>query len=91
MNRLHVDLQPAAATFAFNADFFITALEGQVQANIDKTSGVKFAATLTPVNILGMVQIKYVPLSFLIILYVYLCMLTHAVPFMASGMGRLSF
>ena len=39
------------------------AFEAQVQANVDVTSGITFAATFTPIDILGLVQIKYTSFS----------------------------
>lgn len=55
---LYIDLEPSSLKFEFNADFYITALEGQVEAVVDVTSGVMFGAAMTPVNILGLVQIE---------------------------------
>lgn len=57
--RLVVDLEPSSINFTLDADFYLFALEGKVNAKIDITSGIAFSAHTNVVNALDMVKIQY--------------------------------
>lgn len=56
--RLDIDLEPSALKFTFDANFYIFALEGQVHADVEISTGISFSANLNAVNILGLAQIQ---------------------------------
>jgi hypothetical protein len=56
--RLLIDLEPASLNFTLNADFYLFALEGKVQASVNITTGISFGANFDPVNVLGLITLS---------------------------------
>jgi hypothetical protein len=54
---LDIDLEPSKDVFSFNADFYVSSLEGKVAASVDMEKGVTLGANLDAIDILGLVQI----------------------------------
>lgn len=54
---LEIDLEPSNDIFSFNADFYVSSLEGKVAASVDMEKGITFGTNLNAIDILGLVQI----------------------------------